>query len=283
VLSYGCQLTQALLGGAPNRCAAPKAGLPLECGHMDALLERTFEAEQRHFWFRGFKRFVRPLIEEATAGRSNARLLDAGCGTGANLPLLQQYGTPFGLELFARGIRFAQERGLSRLIQGSVTHLPFGAASFDVVLSFDVLYCLETPAEQSALQEMFRVLRPGGFVVINVAALEILKGDHSALGGEVRRYTKRELGGKLERTGFHVKRLTYTNASLFPITATVRMFQRLRGVRADGENKGDFRVPPAPVNGLFSGALALESAIVEAGIDMPVGSSLLCLAKKPGS
>jgi ubiquinone/menaquinone biosynthesis C-methylase UbiE len=250
---------------------------------MDALLERTFEAEQRHFWFRGFRRFVAPFIEEATAGRSNPRLLDAGCGTGANLPLLRQYGTPVGLELFWRGIRFGHERGLSRLIQGSVTHLPFGDASFDVVLSFDVLYCLEAPAEQSALREMFRVLRPGGFAVINVAALEILKGDHSALGGEVRRYTKRGLGGKLERAGFLVKRLTYTNASLFPITVTVRVLQRLRGVRADAENRGDFYVPPVPINALFSGALALESKIVEAGINMPVGSSLLCLARKPGS
>lgn len=248
---------------------------------MDALLERTFEAEQRHFWFRGFKRFVAPLIEEATAGRSNPRLLDAGCGTGANLPLLQQYGTPFGLELFWRGIRFGRERGLRRLMQGSVTHLPFGDATFDVVLSFDVLYCLETPAEQSALQEMFRVLRPGGFAVINVAALEILKGDHSMLGGEVRRYTKRGLRGELERAGFQVKRLTYTNASLFPITATVRMLQRLRGVKAGEQSKGDFYVPPAPINALFSGVLALESKIVESGIDMPVGSSLLCLAKKP--
>lgn len=250
---------------------------------MDALLERTFEAEQRHFWFRGFKRFVAPLIKEATAGRSNPRLLDAGSGTGANLPFLQQYGTAFGLELFQRGIRFAHERGAPRLIQGSVTHLPIADASMDVVLSFDVLYCLETPAEQAAIREMFRVLRPGGFVVINVAALDMLKGDHSALGGEVRRYTKRELGGKLERIGFQVRRLTYTNAALFPITATVRALQQLRGVKADEENKGDFYVPPAPINALFSGALALESKIIEAGINMPVGSSLLCLAKKPGS
>jgi SAM-dependent methyltransferase len=249
---------------------------------MDALLERTFEAEQRHFWFRGFKRFGAPLIEAATAGRSNPRLLDAGCGTGANLAFLQRYGTPFGLELFWRGIRFGHERGLSRLIRGSVTHLPFGDASFDVVLSFDVLYCLETPAEQSALEEMFRVLRPGGFAVINTAALAILKGDHSALGGEVRRYTKRELGAKLERAGFRLQRLTYTNASLFPITATVRMLQRLRGVKADGGNRGDFYVPPAPINALLSGALALEAKIVDRGIDMPVGSSLLCLAQKPG-
>ena len=248
---------------------------------MDALLERTFEAEQRHFWFRGFKRFVAPLIEEATAGRSNPRLLDAGCGTGVNLPFLRRYGTPFGLELSWRGIRFGHERGLPRLIQGSVAHLPFADGSIDVVLSFDVLYCLEAPVEQHAMQEMLRVLAPGGFVVINVAALDMLKGDHSLLGGEVRRYTKRQLREKLERIGFQVKRLTYTNASLFPITATVRAFQRWRGEKAEVDNRGDFYVPPPPVNALFSGALALESKIVGAGIDMPVGSSLLCLARKP--
>jgi SAM-dependent methyltransferase len=248
---------------------------------MDALLERTFEAEQRHFWFRGFRRFVTPLIEEATAGRPNLRLLDAGSGTGANLLFLQQYGTAFGLELFTRGIRFAHERGIARLIQGSVAYLPIADASLDVVLSFDVLYCLETPAEEAAIREMFRVLRPGGAVVMNVAALDMLRGDHSALGGEVRRYTKSDLRRKLERAGFTVKRITYTNAALFPITAAVRALQRLRGERADAGNKGDFYVPPAPINALFAGALALEAKIIEAGIDMPVGSSVLCLAKKP--
>ena len=248
---------------------------------MDALLERTFEAEQRHFWFRGFTRFVAPLIEEATHGRTGARLLDAGCGTGANLSLLQQYGTAYGLELSSRGIRFGRERGLRRLTQGDVTSLPFAHASFDVVVSFDVLYCLETPAEHAALQEMFRVVRPGGFAIINVAALDMLKGDHSAFAGEVRRYTRRELGTKLERTGFSIRRLTYTNAALFPVAATVRTLQRLRGVRGDADTKGDFHVPPAPINAVFSGVLALEATLVRAGIDMPFGSSVLCLAKKP--
>ena len=249
---------------------------------MDALIERTFHVEQRHFWFRGFRRFVSPLVEQATAGRTSSRLLDAGCGTGANLELLRQYGVPFGIELLPRGIQLGRARGVRRLMQGSVTHLPFADASFDVVLSFDVLYCLESPEEHLAIREMFRILRPGGSAVINVAALDMLKGDHSALGGEVRRYTKTELRGKLEDAGFQVTRLTYTNASLFPITAAVRALQRLRGVKNEAENQGDFYVPPSPINALFSGALALEAKLVASGIDMPVGSSLLCLATKPG-
>lgn len=248
---------------------------------MEALLERTFEAEQRHFWFRGFKRFVTPFLDEATAGRPKLRLLDAGSGTGANLPFLQRYGVAFGLEFFWRGIELAHARGLAPLVQGSVTQLPFPDASIDVVLSFDVLYCLDARDERAAIDEMLRVLRPGGRVVLNVAALDMLKGDHSALGGEVRRYTKAGLRGKLEAAGFRVERLTYTNASLFPITACVRALQRLRGVKPGEDNRGDFYVPPAPINALFSGMLALESKIVASGINMPIGSSLLCLARKP--
>jgi len=249
---------------------------------MDALLERTFEAEQRHFWFRGFKRFVAPFMQEATAGRSSAKLLDAGCGTGVNLPLLSEYGNAIGVELVWRGLQFAHQRGISGLIQGSVTNLPFAPETFDAVVSFDVLYCLDTPDEQAALAEMFRVLMPGGSLVVNVAALEFLKGDHSTLGREVRRYTKRDLSAKLESAGFEIRRITYTNASLFPIIAAVRMMQRMRGVRVEEDNPGDFYVPPAPVNAVFAGALTLESKLIKMGVHMPVGSSLLCLAKKPG-
>ena len=80
-----------------------------------------------------------------------------------------------------------------------------------------------------------------------------------------------------------MRRLTYTNASLFPITLTIRALQRMRGPNAERENRGDFYVPPAPVNALLSGMLGLESRLVAAGVNMPVGSSLLCLARKPGS
>jgi SAM-dependent methyltransferase len=248
---------------------------------MDRLIERTFEAEQRHFWFRGFKRFVSPLLTDAIKGRHGATLVDAGCGTGANLALLERYGRPFGLELYWRGLEFGRSRGVTRLTQGSVTELPYASASVDVIVSFDVLYCLHPEAEQSAIGEMFRVLKPGGSAIVNVAALDMLKGDHSVLGGEVHRYRKPELRHKLERAGFTVERLTYTNASLFPFMAAVRAFQRLRGLKTAGDLNGDFYVPPAPINALLSGALALEARLVAAGIDMPFGSSLLCLARKP--
>jgi SAM-dependent methyltransferase len=244
------------------------------------MLEETYRVEQHHFWYRGFRKFIEPLLVQATAGIAHPRIIDCGSGTGTNLTFLEKYGTPFGVELTWRGLQFGHARGITRLTQGSVAALPFAGASMDVAVSFDVLYCLEDAAEKDAISEMFRVLRPGGALIVNVAALDMLKGDHSVLVSEVRRYTRSRLRSKLQRAGFRIERMTYTNAALFPITAGVRALQRLRGIKADGGERGDFYVPPAPVNSLFSGALGLEARLIAAGIDMPVGSSLLCLARK---
>ena len=184
---------------------------------VDRLLEETYRAEQVHFWYRGFRQFVRPLLKEATSGLARPRLLDCGCGTGANLPLLAGFGVPFGFDLTWRGLEFARRSGRTGVAQASVTAIPIAGAAVDVVTSFDVLYCLPDPAERLAIAEMHRVLRPGGALVVNVAALDILHGDHSVLGGEVRRYTTRELRRKLEQAGFEVVRLTYSYAALFPL------------------------------------------------------------------
>ena len=245
------------------------------------MLDETFRAEQRHFWYRGFRRFVEPLLIRAITGKTRPKILDCGSGTGSNLIFLQQFGVPFGVDLTWRGLEFGHQRGLTRLAQASVASLPIISGSIDVAVSFDVLYCLPDADEQAAIAEMFRVLRPGGALIVNVAALDMLKGDHSVLVSEVRRYTRRQLARKLHRVGFRIQRITYTNAALFPLTATVRALQRLRGVKANGGERGDFYVPPEPINTLFSGALTAEAKLIASGMDMPFGSSLLCLAAKP--
>ena len=146
---------------------------------MDRLLEATFRAERRHFWFRGFRRFVRPLLARAVGSQSNARLLDCGCGTGSNLALLAEFGTAFGLDLTWTGLRFARGAGRTRLARANVARLPFPGEMFDVVTSFDVLYSLPREDELDAAAEMVRVLKPGGALVVNVAAMAVLRGNHS--------------------------------------------------------------------------------------------------------
>ena len=244
---------------------------------MDRLLEATARAERDHFWFRGFRRFVTPVLDEAASGRRDLSILDCGCGTGHNLQMLRAYGPAVGIDLTFSGLKYAAARGDRKVTQASAGLLPFPSATFDLVSSFDVIYSLPDDVERAAVAEMARVLKPGGYLVLNVAAMPILHGSHSVLSGEIRRYSKSGLRRLLEAGGFEVRRITYTNASTLPITAGVRLAQRLTGHR---ESAAEISVPPAAVNAVLGGALAIEALALKF-VDMPAGSSLLCLARKP--
>lgn len=255
------------------RQCGPQCRIP----HVDRLLESTYRAEEHHFWFRGFRQFVLPLISEAVAGVSHPRILDAGCGTGRNLAMLAPFGRAWGVDLNALGLSFAARKGRRTVARATVTALPFPDRAFDLVTSFDVLYALDDEQEPAAFAEMGRVLKPGGAVVINVAAMDVARGGHSAaLGAERRRYTLATMRRSLDRAGLRPVRLTYTNASLFPMLVGVRVMQRLTGWPVPGI---ELEVPSAPVNGLLRGMLSLEARAVR-HVNMPFGSSVLCLARK---
>ena len=248
---------------------------------VEHLLRETARAEARHFWFRGFRSFIAPLLERAAAGRTDARLLDCGCGTGANVELLERFGRAFGFDLTEIGLRIGRGAGRTRLARATVTAVPFPTASFDIVTSFDVLYSLADRDETAAIAEMYRLLKPGGCLIVNVAAMAMLRGDHSVLSREVRRYNRADLRSRLERAGFQIERLTYTNATLFPPLAIARLIQRRRGLRAESEADAEIAVPPAPINAIMTGVMRLEALWLRM-FDAPFGSSLLCLARKPG-
>jgi SAM-dependent methyltransferase len=249
---------------------------------VEHLLRATARAEARHFWFRGFRAFVTPLLQRAAAGRRDARLLDCGCGTGANVDLLARFGRAYGFDLTETGLRIGRDAGRTRLARATVTAVPFPTASFNIVTSFDVLYSLSDSDEEAAIAEMYRLLVPGGYAIVNVAAMEVLRGDHSVLSRELRRYNREELRRKMMRGGFAVERLTYTNATLFPPLAVARLFQRRRGLRGESDADTEISVPPEPINAIMSAVMRLEALWLRR-FDVPFGSSLLCLARKPAA
>ena len=110
---------------------------------MDAMLRETHAAEQRHFWYHGFRRFMRPILAAAARGERPRRLLDAGCGTGANLDLLAEFGAAYGCDLTLSGLVRGRGHGARRVTCANACRVPFPAAAFDIVTSFDVLYCLD--------------------------------------------------------------------------------------------------------------------------------------------
>ena len=243
---------------------------------MDRLLELTQRAEASHFWFRGFRRFVQPLVARAAGGRPDLRMLDCGCGTGHNLGWIKAHGRVTGMDLTASGLAVARQAG-QPLVRGDAQTLPFQSGAFDVVTSFDMLQCV--PDDAAAFREIARVLKPGGYFVTNVAALQALYGDHSALSEEVRRYTPSMVRARVGEAGLELVQVRFGFASTFPLVLATRVAQKLwRGHTEAGE--AEIAVPPEPVNALLT-ALVLAEAAITRFIPMPFGSSLRVLARKP--
>ena len=133
--------------------SAPCRILPPEVTTMIRLLEATARAERDHFWFRGFRRFVEPLVADA-ARRRALDILDCGCGTGHNLTWLRRYGRAYGIDLTWDGLQFARQRGERLTARATAAQLPFASERFDLVTSFDVLYALDDETERQAIAEM---------------------------------------------------------------------------------------------------------------------------------
>jgi SAM-dependent methyltransferase len=240
---------------------------------LETLLELTSRAETSHFWFRGFRHFVAPLLERAAEGRTDLSILDCGCGTGRNLQQLARYGRASGIDLTERGLALARGVGAA-VSRADVVRLPFAAERFDLVTSFDMLQCV--PDDLRAVREMARVLRPGGRLVGTVAALDVLHGDHSVLSEEVRRYTRQRLMALLVAGGFRPVEARYAFATLVPLLLVTRGLQRWRGAHASGT---EISVPPAPINAALTVVVQAEAALTRR-ISLPFGSSLVFLAVK---
>lgn len=246
---------------------------------MERMLDATARAEDRHFWFIGLRRFAKQMLDVALPPGAAHRVVDCGAGTGRNLEWLQTYGRVVGIELSETGLAHGRARGRP-LARASVAALPLPDASMDLATSFDVLYCLDDETERRAVAEMFRVLRPGGLALVNVAALDVLRGSHSTLTHELRRYTPDRLRRLLEDRGFAIERLTFTNMTTFPVTLAARGLERLTR-RDQLASDAELQVPPALVNRLLDVALGVEARLVRR-VNLPVGTSLMCLARKPG-
>jgi SAM-dependent methyltransferase len=240
-------------------------------------LELTGRAEATHFWFRGFREFLTPVIHELSDGRRDLRIVDCGCGTGYNMGMLRPYGRVAGFDLNASGVTTARAAG-SSVVRGDATHAPFASGTFDMATCFDVMQCLEPDTD--VVREMTRMVRPGGFVVVTMAALDILHGDHSLAWQEVRRYTPATARTLFEQAGLRVEKLSFLFGSLFPLMLGVRLVQRVlrpfRTLRTDT----DITVPSAPINSLLTAVVIAEARIARR-LPAPIGSSLLVVGKKP--
>ena len=239
-----------------------------------------FEAEEAQWWYVGQRAIAHAILEPTlaareTSGEAPPRILDAGCGTGGNLVRLAQLGRAVGVDLAPQATAGCRARGLTA-VRGSVLALPFPDHSFDVVTSFDVIYHAWVPDDGAAVAEMVRVVRPGGFVLVRVPALRVLWGAHDEAVQSRHRYTRSELVGLLESRGLAIMRSTYCNSVLFPLLLVRRTLDRLLG--REGSDVGFL---PPPLEWGFRRALLAEAALVHRGVTLPVGASVVALARRP--
>jgi len=240
--------------------------------------ERMYQVETRHWWYLGMQAITRALLNEHLSPNPGQRILDAGCGTGAAMStFLAEYGSVTGFDISPLALQFCRARGLTPLAQASVTEIPFPADSFNLLTSFDVLYEHAVNADAAALAEFFRVLRPGGLLLLRLPAYNWLRGQHDRATHTARRYTARQVKDLLTANGFLIAHLTYANTILFPLALLKRQLEKLW---PPAPNSSDLSLEMGSFNRLFQFVLSCEAPLV-ARHSLPFGLSVLALAQKP--
>jgi SAM-dependent methyltransferase len=241
-----------------------------------------FEAEDTHWWYRGLRGVMGTLLNLDQAVRKQPRILDAGCGTGANLAALEQMGfrNAEGFDLSPIALEFCRQRGLTKVREGSITSIPFLENSFDIIVSCDVVTDAGTDNEITAFEELYRVLKPGGRLFLNLPAHEFLRSEHDRAVAVARRVIRAEVVRKLSLVGYRVRRATYWNAFLFPVVVAVRLLRREDEKDLRSTARSDIVVPAAPLNALLSGVVWLEHVLLRF-LNLPFGSSVAVVAVKP--
>jgi SAM-dependent methyltransferase len=242
--------------------------------------------EEGHWWFAGMRAITAAVLDPLCPPGRDRLVLDAGCGTGANLAWLARYaggGRVVGIDLVATALGFCRQRGHARLAHASVTHLPFADRRVDLFTSFDVLGQLPGPDDDAhALGEARRVLRPGGLAFVRVAAYPWLRSGHDLALGTHRRYTLGRLTDTVEGAGLRVVRATYAASLLLPVAAVRRLVLARVGL-ADGGS--DVRPMPPRLRWLdraLASTLGAEARLLRHPRGrLGAGLSAICVAEAP--
>jgi len=257
------------------------------CSYDPDSFAQLFAAENRHFWFRARNHAIGAIVRQVTGNTAPGyRVLEAGCGTGNVLKVLERTcsgGMVVGMDLFSEGLQYARRRTSCSLIHGDINALPF-AGPFDLVCLFDVLEHLHDDVQ--VLGSLHEVLSGNGVLLLTVPAHPSLWSYFDEASHHCRRYELRELESKLVGAGYRVEYITYYMASIFPLVWLGRRVMSLKRRDAAPDVAGaralasrELRVIPV-ANSLLAFLLFLEARLIACRRHLPIGTSLLVVARR---
>lgn len=254
--------------------------------HTYAIMDRV---EDKHWWFVGrraiLETFMRQIVDRyelalraaqdrpAKAGVQDAiRILDVGCGTGANIEMLSQFGTAEGVDVSDDALEFCRRKGLV-VRKGLAEQLPFESETFDITTALDVVEHLDD--DIAGLKEMFRVTKHGGYSLVFVPAFMWLWGVQDDVSNHRIRYTRKQIVERIRMAGFTIERATYANWTfLVPILAG-RTLMKLGGIKPESENN----INISALNGVFGKLFSAERFWLRK-FDFPIGVSIVVIARR---
>jgi SAM-dependent methyltransferase len=233
------------------------------------------EIEQDHWWFVGRRKLFGWLIRALDLS-PDVCALDAGTSTGTNLRLLRELGftNVEGVDISPAAKEFCERKQLGIVTIGDLCALPYGDNRFDLVLATDVIEHLD--ADGQAVAELFRVVKPGGHVLITVPAFPSLWGLQDIVAHHKRRYRKHQLLQLLSARGLQCRQVFYFNFVLFAPIWLARQIIRLAGVRLRSEND----VNSSSLNRVLRWIFTADVWSAR-WLSPPFGVSILALCTKP--
>ncbi|NTS65429.1 class I SAM-dependent methyltransferase [Sphingomonas sp. HHU CXW] len=234
--------------------------------------DRMAEHDSTHWWYRARRDILSDYVTREGHLPQNARILEIGCGTGHNLPMLAQFGQVDAIEIDPAARDIASARLGKAVGDAPLPVLPgVERGAYDMVAVLDVVEHIAD--DVGALKAMRACLAPGGKILIAVPAHQWMWSAHDVVNHHERRYSKATLVKAIHAAGLRPRKLGYFNSILFPLAAAARIAGRLTG-RDDSDDS-----PPAkPVNALFERIFRVERHLV-GRVPMPIGVSILCFAE----
>jgi ubiquinone/menaquinone biosynthesis C-methylase UbiE len=251
--------------------------------HTYAIMD---EVEGSHWWFVGrraiLESFLKTIVAKLMAAKTMAeppassadglRILDIGCGTGANLEMLAQFGNAEGVDVSDDALEFCRLKGLNAK-KGLAETLPFDNETFDLTTALDVVEHLDD--DIAGLREMHRVTKKGGYSLIFVPAYMFLWGVQDDVSNHRIRYTRKQIVDRLKRAGYTIERATYANWTFFAPILAGRTFMRVTGIKPESENN----VNISALNGIFGKLFGAERFWLK-NFNFPFGVSIVVVARR---